>query len=356
MWHETKEEMTKIISSILRLDRSEPKDLNVGSRGGGKKKNEKKEEMEKNENKKEEEEGKEGQDGKKEEEKEKNKEEKKKENEENKQKEEKEEKKWEKENNHEEEEGKTVKREPYDFSAHIYFDDAFERKGDRMVVNQFVTSLTDVIAEVCRYFEKNSKIPQEAPSMERTQTPYGARLSYKLPHGNSLCVHLKDKAIVRHRKCLSQVMYLYYLLGWKIYRKIHTVKKDEQEEWVERKKRNAYVLALDGDTDFYPSALSMLVDRLTRDSTVGAACGRIHPTGVGRHDLVWQRHQKMQVMFENVLPQGYAITQRCSLDQGAMTSCGSATRRCRSCLRTSCLRVTPSPRGAASIRALSSTS
>ncbi|XP_075920109.1 uncharacterized protein LOC142923056 isoform X1 [Petromyzon marinus] len=155
-----------------------------------------------------------------------------------------------------------------------------------MVVNQFVTSLTDVIAEVCRYFEKNSKIPQEAPSMERTQTPYGARLSYKLPHGNSLCVHLKDKEMIRHRKCLSQVMYLYYLLGWKIYHKIHTVKKDEQEEWVERKKRNTYVLALDGDTDFYPSALSMLVDRLTRDSTVGAAYGRIHPTGVGAQTAV----------------------------------------------------------------------
>ncbi|CAN0196417.1 unnamed protein product [Lampetra planeri] len=179
-------------------------------------------------------------------------------------------------------------REPYDFSAHIYFDDAFERKGDRMVVNQFVTSLTDVIAEV--YFEKNSKNSQEAPSMERIQTPYGARLSYKLPHGNSLCVHLKDKEMIRHRKRWSQVMYLYYLLGWKIYRKIHTVKKDEQEEWVERKKRNTYVLALDGDTDFYPSALSMLVDRLTRDPTVGAACGRIHPTGVG--PLVW--YQKFE--------------------------------------------------------------
>ncbi|CAN0196485.1 unnamed protein product [Lampetra planeri] len=179
-------------------------------------------------------------------------------------------------------------RELYDFSAHIYFDDAFERKGDRMVVNQFVTSLTDVIAEV--FFEKNSNNPQEAPSMERTQTPYGARLSYKLPHGNSLYVHLKDKEMIRHRKRWSQVMYLYYLLGWKIYRKIHEVNTDEQEEWVERRKRNTYVLALDGDTDFYPSALSMLVDRLRRDPTVGAACGRIHPTGVG--PLVW--YQKFE--------------------------------------------------------------
>ena len=44
---------------------------------------------------------------------------------------------------------------------------------------------------------------------------------------------------------------------------------------------NTFILALDGDINFEPDALSLLVDLMRRDPRVGAACGRIHPTGSG---------------------------------------------------------------------------
>ncbi len=53
----------------------------------------------------------------------------------------------------------------------------------------------------------------EAP--EKIDTPYGGRLIYKLPAGNKLVVHLKDKEKIRIKKRWSQVMYMFYLLGYK---------------------------------------------------------------------------------------------------------------------------------------------
>ena len=44
---------------------------------------------------------------------------------------------------------------------------------------------------------------------------------------------------------------------------------------------NTYILALDGDVDFKPHAVQLLVDRMKKSKKVGAACGRIHPTGSG---------------------------------------------------------------------------
>ena len=44
---------------------------------------------------------------------------------------------------------------------------------------------------------------------------------------------------------------------------------------------NTYILTLDGDVDFNPDAVRLLVDRLKTNKKVGAACGRIHPTGSG---------------------------------------------------------------------------
>ena len=45
--------------------------------------------------------------------------------------------------------------------------------------------------------------------------------------------------------------------------------------------RNTYLLALDGDVDFKPEAVLLLVDMMKKNERVGAACGRIHPIGSG---------------------------------------------------------------------------
>ena len=44
---------------------------------------------------------------------------------------------------------------------------------------------------------------------------------------------------------------------------------------------NTFLLTLDGDVDFQPSAVQLLVDRMKKNDKVGAACGRIHPVGTG---------------------------------------------------------------------------
>jgi hypothetical protein len=49
---------------------------------------------------------------------------------------------------------------------------------------------------------------------------------------------------------------------------------------------NTYLLALDGDVDFHPEAVRLLVDRMKKNKKVGAACGRIHPIGSGKIDFL----------------------------------------------------------------------
>jgi chitin synthase len=43
---------------------------------------------------------------------------------------------------------------------------------------------------------------------------------------------------------------------------------------------------LDGDVDFKPEAVLLLVDRMRKNPKVAAACGRIHPTGDGINELI----------------------------------------------------------------------
>jgi len=46
---------------------------------------------------------------------------------------------------------------------------------------------------------------REMPPPTKMVTPYGGRLTWKLPGGNNLVVHLKDKLKIRHKKRWSQV-------------------------------------------------------------------------------------------------------------------------------------------------------
>ncbi|KAM9339758.1 chitin synthase chs-2-like [Symphorus nematophorus] len=187
------------------------------------------------------------------------------------------------------------------FEGHIYFDDAFRDVPGSWGrhVNEYAEMLVEIIREVYGIFLNVDKDlfekQQQIPDQKVVRTPYGGRLVVTMPHGNSLVVHFKDKQLIRHKKRWSQVMYLYYLLGWKVGSKYY--KKwgkggDEVELMREfqKEKRNTYLLALDGDTDFQPAAVMLLIDRLKLYPLVGAACGRIHPTGSG--PMVW--YQKFE--------------------------------------------------------------
>ena len=84
----------------------------------------------------------------------------------------------------------------------------------------------------------------------RIPTPYGGRLVWTLPGKTKIVCHLKDKSKIRHKKRWSQCMYMYYLLGYKLMElPISDARKQARAE-------NTYLLALDGDVDFQPEAVT----------------------------------------------------------------------------------------------------
>lgn len=172
----------------------------------------------------------------------------------------------------------------YEFEVHIYFDDAFELSDDDdelMQVNRFVKQLVEAInvaASNVHQCHIQLKPPKKYP------TPYGGRLEWIMPGQNKLIAHLKDKMKIRHRKRWSQVMYMYYLLGHRLMElSIETERKAVMAE-------NTYILTLDGDINFRPHAVQLLVDLMKKNRNLGAACGRIHPVGSG--PMVW--YQKFE--------------------------------------------------------------
>ncbi|XP_062583724.1 chitin synthase chs-1-like [Saccostrea cucullata] len=152
----------------------------------------------------------------------------------------------------------------YKFEAHILFDDAFQKED----VNEYVYTFASVMNEAASSVHSHP-IQLEKPVI--ISTYYGGQVIFRMPGENLLYIHLKDKTKIRHKKRWSQVMCMYYLLGY-------------------RKAENTFLLALDGDVDFTPGSVRVLLDRMKKDKKAGAACGRIHPIGNG--PIVW--YQKFE--------------------------------------------------------------
>lgn len=183
----------------------------------------------------------------------------------------------------------------YEFEVHIFFDDAFKPRTGKngkpvkgIRVNEYVKTLENVIPETA----KSVYGGYELEKVKKFETPYGARFEWNLLTDQPLVVHLKDKTKIRNRKRWSQVMYLYYLLSFKL----NEVREKVQES-LPTLTENAFILALDGDVDFKPEAVSLLLDRMKKNPLVGAACGRIHPIGAG--PMVW--YQKFEYAISHWL-------------------------------------------------------
>ncbi|XP_017493923.1 PREDICTED: uncharacterized protein LOC108382039, partial [Rhagoletis zephyria] len=143
----------------------------------------------------------------------------------------------------------------YEFEVHIFFDDAFElcdENDEDMIVNRFVKQFVEVIDTAAQYVHQLPDLKLKLP--KKYPTPYGGRLEYLMPGGNKLIAHLKDKMKIRHRKRWSQVMYMYYLLGHKIMELPIDVNRKAMIA------ENTYLLTLDGDINFRPHAVQLLVD------------------------------------------------------------------------------------------------
>ncbi|KAL5005076.1 hypothetical protein ScPMuIL_018532 [Solemya velum] len=201
---------------------------------------------------------------------------------------------------------KTKDPDYFDLSIQIMFDDAFQTDEDtkQRVVNSWVRQFVECVEEAAMSVARHVEWENHPTKIE---TPYGGQLVWNMPGGTTMTVHLKDKNRIRHRKRWSQIMYMYYLLGYKPF---GTKCEDSiVDEYVDGKKKNrrrfrpfasllnkldlrtfeksenTYILALDGDVDFRPDAVQLLLDRMKKNKKVGAVCGRIHPIGSG--PLIW---------------------------------------------------------------------
>ena len=109
-------------------------------------------------------------------------------------------------------------------------------------MNDYVVDLINTVDDYGRKWY--SKVTMKPP--EKISTPYGGRLTWTLPNKSQIVCHLKDKEKIRHKKRWSQIMYMYYFLGYQI-----AERTDLTEQQKEFRARRTFCLALDGDGKYF---------------------------------------------------------------------------------------------------------
>ena len=152
-----------------------------------------------------------------------------------------------------------------EIESHIFMDGAIN--GTQ--IEGFGLQLLSLVEKA---FKVNLK---HCSSLMKIRTPYGYRISMeigpmqlKLPFN----IHFKDKHLVKPKKRWSQVMYMNYVINYRI--------KEKSLD-----PNNTFILTTDADIDFTANSAIVLLDMLASDDKVAAVCARTHPKGHG--PLYW---------------------------------------------------------------------
>ena len=154
------------------------------------------------------------------------------------------------------------------FESHIFFDGANQGRD----LNMYAMRLISILEECFEVrLEEGAK----------RHTPYGIQLTWRVSNQLKFVIHCKNNKKVRNKKRWSQVMYMYYILYYRI-------PKDEGMEHLDANLASyekTFILTTDADIVFTPESVRSLIELLSRDRTVGAVCARTHPLGSG--PVVW---------------------------------------------------------------------
>lgn len=144
------------------------------------------------------------------------------------------------------------------FEAHVFFDGCLRTEE----LNSYVLQLASLV--------KNTLKVKELSDCIKVETHFGMQLKWKLEleRETSFTIHLKDNAKVKNKKRWSQVMYMSYVLDFKI-----VTKKLEDDQ--------CFILATDGDVKFTHESVEALIDQICEYPGTGAVCARTYPLGKG---------------------------------------------------------------------------